>query len=73
MKIKRTPEATARRMIKRIKRQEEKQKRLIDKVLYGDLSETKKYFYTLQIKRIAIRLETFKNVIKYKKRQSRGV
>lgn len=65
-------EATARRLAKKIKRAEEKQKRLIDKLVYGQPSKTKEWFLKKAIKSCSRRIQTYKNSILYGKRQSKG-
>lgn len=65
-------EATARRMAKRIKRVEEKQKRLIDKLVYGEPSKAKQWFLKQAIKSCSRQIQTYKNSILYGKRQSKG-
>lgn len=65
-------EATARRMAKRIKRAEEKQKRLIDKLVYGEPSEADKWFLRQAIKACSRQIQTCRNTFFYGKRQSKG-
>lgn len=69
---KRTVEATKRRLKKRIERLEEKQKRLIDKLVYILLPENKQFFLKMRIRNISRTLKTYKNCISFETRQSRG-
>ena len=71
-KRRRTVEATARRLLKRIKRVEEKQKRLIDKLVYGQPSKDNERRLKQTIKACSKRIATYKNSILYGKKQSKG-
>ena len=71
-KRRRSVEATARHMLKRIKRIEEKQKRLIDKLVYGEPSKAQEWFLKQAIKACSKQISTCKNSIVYEKRQSMG-
>lgn len=65
-------EASARRFAKRIKRVEEKQKRLIDKLVYGQPSKADEWFLKQAIKSCSRQIQTYKNSILYGKKQSKG-
>lgn len=69
---KRSVESSRNRLRKRIERLEEKQKRLIDKIVYSQLPERKQFFLTMRIKRISKRIEAYRNCIDNGYRQSRG-
>ena len=69
---KRTVEASKRRFIKRIERLEEKQKYLIDRLVYDVLPEKKQFFIKEKIKNITKKIQTCKNSILFECRQSYG-
>ena len=69
---KRTVESTKRRLKNRIERLEQKQKRLIDKIVYSQLSENNQFFFKMRIRNISRTIQTYKNCISFETRQSRG-
>ena len=64
----RSVDATRRRSIKRIKRLEEKQRDLIDKLVYSLLNEEKRRFLKCRICRLSKKIETEKNMVKFERR-----
>ena len=65
----RTVEATRRRAIKKIGRYEERQRYLIDRLVYDDLTEKKKTQIVKRIRVCSRVIEHLKNVILYEKRE----
>lgn len=64
----RSVEATRRRSIKRIKRLEEKQRALIDRLVYSEISEEKRSVLKWRISRLSKKIETEKNMILFERR-----
>lgn len=69
---KRSAESTKNRLIKRIERLEEKQKRLIDKIVYSQKPQEKHFFLNLRVKNISKRIAAYLDCINNGYRQSRG-
>ena len=69
---KRTVESSKRRFLKRIERLEEKQKYLIDRLVYDVLPEKKQFFIKEKIKNITKKIQTCKNCILFECQQSYG-
>lgn len=64
----RSVEATRRRSIKRIKRLEEKQRALIDRLVYSEILEEKRSLLKWRICRLSKKIETEKNMVKFERR-----
>lgn len=64
----RSVEATRRRSIKRIKRLEEKQRALIDRLVYSLVSDKKRKLLKWRISRLSKKIETEKNMVKFERR-----
>lgn len=64
----RSVEATRRRAMKRIERLEEKQKALIDRLVYSLVLDKKRKLLKWRISRLSKKIETERNVIRFEKR-----
>ena len=64
----RSVEATRRRSIKRIKRLDEKQRALIDRLVYSLVSDKKRKILKYRISRLSKKIKTEKNMVKFKRK-----
>ena len=64
----RSVEDKQKRSIKRIKRLEEKQRALIDRIVYSLLNEEKRSILKWRICRLSKKIETEKNIVKFERR-----